>query len=69
MSGFGYGVAGLDLQKGSKSVGQEDKAFDQTCEGWNTPLSFTPGASWKYGSGIDWADQVLEKVAGQSLAE
>ncbi|KAL2686861.1 hypothetical protein Neosp_004403 [[Neocosmospora] mangrovei] len=66
-SGFGYDVADPDIQKWSTSVGRKDKAFDQTREGWNTPLSFTPGASWKYGTGIDWAGQVLEKVTGQRL--
>ncbi|KPM42809.1 hypothetical protein AK830_g3715 [Neonectria ditissima] len=48
-------------------IGRTAGFLDQTREGWNTPLRFRPGESWQYGSGIDWAGQVLETVTGQSL--
>eukprot|EP00026_Physarum_polycephalum_P009380 Phypoly_transcript_09501.p1 GENE.Phypoly_transcript_09501~~Phypoly_transcript_09501.p1 ORF type:complete len:385 (+),score=64.77 Phypoly_transcript_09501:91-1245(+) len=31
------------------------------------PLSFEPGTSWEYGTGIDWVGLVIEKVTGQKL--
>lgn len=40
-----------------------------TLEGWNTPFKFVPGEGWFYGSALDWAGQVLERVTGQSLGE
>ncbi|KAI9149938.1 beta-lactamase/transpeptidase-like protein [Paramyrothecium foliicola] len=66
-SGMGYDAVDPDLQAWAKSIGRKDKTLDQTREGWNTPLRFRPGSSWSYGSGIDWAGQVLEKVTGQTL--
>ncbi|KAH7110276.1 beta-lactamase/transpeptidase-like protein [Dactylonectria macrodidyma] len=66
-SGMSYDAVDPDLQKWSKSIGRTSKTLDQTREGWNTPLRFAPGSSWMYGSGIDWAGQVLEKVTGQTL--
>ncbi|KAM6522988.1 hypothetical protein FALCPG4_012594 [Fusarium falciforme] len=66
-SGMSYDFVDPDLQKWSRIVGRTAGFLDQTREGWNTPLRFRPGESWQYGSGIDWAGQVLETVTGQSL--
>ena len=33
------------------------------------PLLFDPGERWEYGSGIDWAGQVLEAIAGKRLGD
>lgn len=33
------------------------------------PLKFTPGQGWYYGTALDWAGQVVEKVTGQVLGE
>ena len=33
------------------------------------PLMFEPGARWQYGTGIDWAGRVVEKISGMSLEE
>lgn len=57
----------LDIQKWSLATGRTSSSLEQTREGWNTPLKFRPGQSWQYGSGIDWAGLVLEKVTGQRL--
>jgi CubicO group peptidase (beta-lactamase class C family) len=62
-----YDFVDQDLQKWSSIVGRSARFLDQTREGWNTPLKFRPAESWQYGSGIDWAGQVLEKVTGQRL--
>ncbi|KAJ5124019.1 Beta-lactamase-like protein [Penicillium bovifimosum] len=38
-------------------------------ERFSYPLSFQPGAGWMYGSGLDWAGRVVERVAGCTLME
>jgi CubicO group peptidase (beta-lactamase class C family) len=40
-----------------------------TVEGFTTPLVFAPGKGWRYGSGLDWAGMLLEKITGQRLSE
>lgn len=57
----------LDIQKWPLATGRTSSSLDQTREGWSTPLKFRPSQSWQYGSGIDWAGLVLEKVTGQRL--
>ncbi len=34
-----------------------------------TPLAFDPGTRWEYGTGIDWAGQMVEAVAGTTLGQ
>lgn len=68
-SGLGYGAADPDLQKWSQATGRTASSLDQTREGWTTPLKFRPGDSWYYGTSLDWAGLVLEKVTGQTLGE
>lgn len=34
-----------------------------------TPLLFDPGDGWEYGSSIDWAGQVVERITGRRLGE
>lgn len=36
---------------------------------YDQPLVFEPGASWAYGTGIDWAGQVVEAVTKKTLEE
>ncbi|CAG7968082.1 unnamed protein product [Penicillium olsonii] len=31
------------------------------------PLAFHPGTSWMYGSGLDWAGRIVERVTGETL--
>ncbi len=33
------------------------------------PARLSPGEGWVYGTGIDWAGQVLEKLTGKLLSE
>ncbi|KAI9155418.1 Beta-lactamase [Paramyrothecium foliicola] len=65
--GIGVDMADPDLVKWSKAVGRTANYLDFSKEGFNTPLKFAPGDGWYYGTAIDWAGQVLEKVTGQSL--
>ena len=32
-----------------------------------TPLMFEPGTRWEYGTSVDWAGRLVEKVTGQTL--
>jgi methyl acetate hydrolase len=32
-----------------------------------TPIAFDPGTRWEYGTGIDWAGQMVEAITGQTL--
>lgn len=50
-------------------MGRKQEDVSGTVEAWNTPLKFTPGQGWYYGTGIDWAGQVVEKVTGQTLGQ
>ncbi len=34
-----------------------------------TPIAFDPGTDWEYGTGIDWAGQMVEAATGQTLGE
>ncbi|KAK3117900.1 hypothetical protein LTR53_000313 [Teratosphaeriaceae sp. CCFEE 6253] len=36
---------------------------------FGTPLTYEPGESWAYSSGIDWAGRVVEVVTGSTLDE
>jgi len=36
-------------------------------ESISSPLIYPPGEGWRYSTGLDWAGQVLEKLAGQTL--
>lgn len=36
-------------------------------ERFTYPLIFEPGTSWSYGTSIDWAGKVIERVTGQTL--
>lgn len=33
------------------------------------PLVFQPGAGWMYGSGLDWAGRIVERVTGKTLGD
>lgn len=68
-AGFGYANADPDLNRWAKHVRREYKDVTGTLESWNLPLKFTPGQGWYYGTGIDWAGHVVEKITGQTLGE
>ncbi|KAG8158515.1 hypothetical protein KVR01_011637 [Diaporthe batatas] len=68
-SGLAYDTLSEPLMKWRQSVGRHRTNTTWTEEGFSTPLLFEPGAQWLYGTGMDWAGQVLEKVTGQTLQE
>ncbi|KAI1120460.1 beta-lactamase [Nemania abortiva] len=66
-AGLSYDIADMDLEKWSKFIGRTDRNLHHTLAGWTTPLKFTPGRGWRYGTSIDWAAQVVERVTGQTI--
>ncbi len=53
----------------------DQKAFEYSQRGGaaaaagTPPLMFDPGTRWQYGTGIDWAGRLVERVSGISLEE
>lgn len=68
-SGLTYDTMSEPLMKWHHAVGRHKTNTTWTEEGFSTPLLFEPGTQWLYGTGIDWAGQLLEKVTGQTLQE
>lgn len=66
-TGLPYDALSPDLQRWSKAVGRSASSADWTLEGFTTPLVFSPGTSWTYGTSIDWAGLVLEAVTKDTL--
>ncbi|KAF9878197.1 beta-lactamase [Colletotrichum karsti] len=67
--GLGYDLADDELMRWHKAVGRKVTNLDWSLEGFTTPLKFKPGEGWFYGTAVDWAGQVLEKVTGKTLGE
>ncbi len=65
-AGFGYPYFDAALKRLAAEHGQPNPRLGSK-RGLMTPLLFDPGETWEYGIGIDWAGQVVEAVAGQSL--
>ncbi|KAF7563129.1 hypothetical protein G7046_g1021 [Stylonectria norvegica] len=65
--GMAYDLADPDLMKWSKSIGRTMTCLDWDRESFDVPIKFAPGEGWQYGTALDWAGLVLEKVTGQKL--
>jgi CubicO group peptidase (beta-lactamase class C family) len=68
-SGLTYEMLSEPLMKWRRAVGRHEAVRKWTEEDFSTPLLFEPGAQWLYGTSIDWAGRLLEKVTGQTLQE
>lgn len=55
------------MMRWRKYVGKEKVNTTWSLEGFITPLKFAPGESWSYGTGVDWAGQLIEKLTGKTL--
>lgn len=44
-------------------------AASTVVERCNVPLLYEPGTSWSYGTSIDWAGKLIERITGQTLEE
>lgn len=68
-TGLAYDLSEEILMKWRRAVKKDRINMTWTEEGFSTPLLFPPGTAWNYGTSIDWATAVLEKVTGQRLSE
>jgi len=66
-AGLAYDLADPDLKKWSKWIGRKDNNLQHTLAGWTTPLKFNPGQGWRYGTSIEWAAQLVERIMGQTI--
>lgn len=67
-AGFQYDFMNPLLQEYLAYGGRTPQIPDNMAH-YDQPLVFEPGASWAYGTGIDWAGQVVEAVTKQTLEE
>ncbi|KAL0468399.1 beta-lactamase/transpeptidase-like protein [Neurospora intermedia] len=64
--GLSYDLGHPLLERWAKEVGKKGNTNSMTVEGWTTPLLFSPGEGWVYGTGLDWAGVLLERVLASS---
>lgn len=67
-AGFGYDIFNATYERLARDHGQPS-VTTATRASLRTPLLFDPGEAWEYGSGIDWAGQVVEGITGRRLGE
>ena len=68
-SGFTYAdIWNSDIAKWCE-VTETPSLFSLLLSSLQTPLAFDPGTQWEYGTGIDWAGQMVERVSGMTLGE
>ncbi|KAI8958579.1 putative transesterase [Daldinia sp. FL1419] len=73
-SGLAYHFLNPTIDRWREKSRAETKAADPSGkrtveELFDYPLSFQPGAGWLYGSGLDWAGRIVERVTGKTLLE
>jgi methyl acetate hydrolase len=61
-SGFAYDTWDESMFRYSEKTGSQPP-------GTVPPLAFEPGTRWQYGTGIDWAGRVVEKISGLGLEQ
>jgi methyl acetate hydrolase len=67
-AGFGYDFFDEDYRRLAEEHGQPG-VTTATHASLRTPLLFDPGTRWAYGSGVDWAGQVVEGITGRRLGD
>ena len=50
-----------------KQLDFQNSTTPPTPGGYDQPLMFDPGTGWTYGTGIDWAGFMVEKIDGRSI--
>jgi CubicO group peptidase (beta-lactamase class C family) len=66
---LGIDIADPDLIKWSAALGHTESILSFTLDGFNTPLKFTPGQGWYYGTATDWAGKLLEILNGLPISQ
>jgi CubicO group peptidase (beta-lactamase class C family) len=59
-AGLGYGFTSATLRDFKPREGEQHAAG---------PLLFEPGTDWMYGTGVDWAGRLVERLSGKNLEE
>jgi methyl acetate hydrolase len=59
-AGFGYAIWAADLVRYQRHLGAPPPLLE-------TPMLFDPGDRWEYGTSVDWAGRLVERLSGQSL--
>ncbi|ELB89114.1 beta-lactamase [Rhodococcus wratislaviensis IFP 2016] len=67
-AGFGYDFFNETYKRLADEHGQPS-IITASRQALQTPLLFDPGEKWEYGSNIDWAGQVVERITGERLGE
>lgn len=66
-SGFTYAdIWNADIAKWVEAT-DTPSLFSLLMSSLDTPLAFDPGTKWEYGTGIDWAGQMVERASGMTL--
>ncbi|GKZ27033.1 hypothetical protein AbraIFM66951_001794 [Aspergillus brasiliensis] len=66
-AGTGYDMTNPDLARFSAFQGRQINSGETVKERFGYPLTYEPGTSFEYGTGIDWVGQLVEKLSGQDL--
>lgn len=68
-SGASYKFADPGLVKLAEAKGKQPNTGTTVLERFSYPLLFEPGTGWMYGSSIDWAGKLIERITNQSLGQ
>jgi CubicO group peptidase (beta-lactamase class C family) len=67
-SGLAYDFLNPLLMAWRASRNEESQTFSgRVVDAMNTPLVFDPQEGWAYGTGVDWAGVIVERVSGMKL--
>ena len=67
-SGFVYDIWNSDFAAYLAATGKPG-VMSLQLDALRVPLMFDPGTRWDYGTGIDWAGQMVEAVSGMTLGQ
>ena len=68
-SGLPYDLPDPSIMRWAAAVGRTANNLQWSLDGFTTPLVFPPGEGWVYGTSLDWAGQVVERLTGQRLGD
>ncbi|KAF7556586.1 hypothetical protein G7Z17_g1354 [Cylindrodendrum hubeiense] len=68
-SGFNYDFIDPQVGKWQQKFNPVEGKRRPVEEAFSHPLGFQPGTSWMYGTGLDWAGRIVERVTGRTLGE
>lgn len=68
-SGYPYEFSNPRALQWSQRPDRKGKFPDRSIEAIDTPLVYAPGEYWNYGTGLDWAGELIPLLCRQSLGE